>query len=93
MFFSGRHESVIGHVAVYEGNGMVIQAEQSGYRIMRSRLTDVIAFSGRYRGATRPLSHGRQAAGPHLSSVTSQVAGHRRVGDRSPAAGSATRPR
>ena len=74
VFFSGRHESAIGHVAVYEGNGMVIQAEQSGYRIMRSRLTDVIAFSGRYRGATRPLSHGRQAAGPHLSSVTSQVA-------------------
>jgi cell wall-associated NlpC family hydrolase len=74
VFFSGRNESVIGHVAVYEGNGNVIQAEQSGYGIMRSRLTDVIAFSGRYRGATRPLSHGHQAAGPHLSSVSSRVA-------------------
>ncbi len=73
VFFSGYIANGIGHVAVYEGRGMVIQAEQSGTTVMRSRLVDVIAHSGRYRGATRPASTGRQASGPHLSTMTSQV--------------------
>jgi hypothetical protein len=73
VFFSGYIANGIGHVAIYEGRGMVIQAEQSGTPVMRSRLVDVIAHSGRYRGATRPTSTGRQAPGPHLSTMTSQV--------------------
>jgi cell wall-associated NlpC family hydrolase len=73
VFFSGYIANGIGHVAVYEGHGNVIQAEQSGSTVKRSRLVDVIAHSGRYRGATRPMSTGRQGSGPHLSSMTSQL--------------------
>lgn len=73
MFFSAYIANGIGHTAIYEGDGNVIQAEQSGSQVMRSRLSDVIRFSGTYRGATRPLSSGRQAAGPRLSAVTSKV--------------------
>src|SRR4051794_5782254 len=74
VFFSGYIAKGIGHVAIYEGRGNVIQAEQSGTRIMRSRLVDVIAASGKYRGATRPVSTGRQGPGPRVSAVTSQLA-------------------
>ncbi len=73
VFFAGSLHGVISHVAVYEGRGMVIQAAESGTVIMRSRLTDVIANSGVYRGATRPASTGRQAAVPRLSSMTAQL--------------------
>jgi hypothetical protein len=52
---------------------MVIQAAQSGTQIMRSRLVDVIAESGVYRGATRPMSTGRQAPGPGVLSLTTEV--------------------
>ena len=73
VFFSAYIPNGIGHVAIYEGGGMVIQAEQSGTPIMQSRLVDVIAYSGTYRGATRPTSTGRQGPGPQVSSMTSQV--------------------
>jgi len=70
VFFSGYISGGIGHVAVYAGNGMVVQAEESGTTVMTSRLVDVIAGSGTYRGATRPASTGRQGAGPTVRSVT-----------------------
>jgi cell wall-associated NlpC family hydrolase len=73
VFFSSYIPNGIGHVAIYEGHGWVIQAEQSGYPIMRSRLVDVIAASGHYRGATRPTSTGREGPVPHLSAVTPQL--------------------
>lgn len=73
VFFSGYIHDGIGHVAVYAGHGMVIQAAQSGTTVMRSRLTDVIAESGVYRGATRPMSTGRQGAVPHIASATSTL--------------------
>jgi cell wall-associated NlpC family hydrolase len=72
VFFSGYIANGIGHVAVYVGNGMVIQSAQSGTQVMRSRLVDVIAESGRYRGATRPMSTGRQGPGPRVSSLGSR---------------------
>jgi hypothetical protein len=71
VFFSGYIPNGIGHTAVYVGRGMVIQAAQSGTQVMRSRLVDVIAESGVYRGATRPMSVGRQGPGPHISSLGS----------------------
>lgn len=73
VFFSGYIANGIGHVAVYQGHGMVIEAAQSGTQIMRARLVDVIAASGRYRGATRPMSTGRQGPVPRISSVTKDV--------------------
>lgn len=73
VFFSAYIPHGIGHVAVYEGRGMVVQAEQSGTRIMRSALTDVIAGSGTYRGATRPASIGRQAPAPRVTSTTAAL--------------------
>jgi cell wall-associated NlpC family hydrolase len=73
VFFSGYLANGIGHVAIYAGNGYVIQAAESGTTIMRSRLVDVIAASGQYRGATRPMSTGRQGPGPRLSAVTSVI--------------------
>jgi cell wall-associated NlpC family hydrolase len=74
VFFSGYVANGIGHVAVYQGHGMVIEAAQSGTELMRSRLADVIAASGRYRGATRPMSTGRQGPAPRIYSVTKQIA-------------------
>jgi cell wall-associated NlpC family hydrolase len=73
VFFSGYINDGIGHVAVYVGHGMVIQAAQSGTTVMRSRLKDVIAESGVYRGATRPMSIGRQGVVPYLTSATSTL--------------------
>jgi cell wall-associated NlpC family hydrolase len=73
VFFSGYIAHGIGHVAVYQGNGRVIEAAQSGTQVVRSRLVDVIAASGRYRGATRPMAVGRQGLGPRISSITRQV--------------------
>ncbi|MGN6609374.1 MAG: IPT/TIG domain-containing protein [Jatrophihabitans sp.] len=73
VFFSGYIADGIGHTAIYVGNGLVIQAAQSGTAIMRSRLTDVIAESGVYRGAVRPLTTGVQGAAPTVTSVTGQV--------------------
>ena len=63
VFFTGYIAGGIGHVAVYAGNGMIIQAAQSGTTVMRSRLADVIAGDGPYRGATRPMSTGVQGPG------------------------------
>lgn len=73
VFFSGYIANGIGHVAVYAGHGTVIEAAQSGTEVMRSQLVDVIAYSGRYRGATRPMSTGRQGTPPSVSSVTTQL--------------------
>jgi cell wall-associated NlpC family hydrolase len=73
VFFSGYIADGIGHVAVYVGHGMVIQAAQSGTQVMRSRLVDTIAESGVYRGATRPMSIGRQGPGPRISALGSRM--------------------
>jgi cell wall-associated NlpC family hydrolase len=73
VFFSGYIPNGIGHVAVYAGDGMVFQAAQSGTRVMKSRLVDVIAESGVYRGATRPMSTGRQGSVPRILSFTKDV--------------------
>jgi cell wall-associated NlpC family hydrolase len=74
VYFSDSPHDVIGHTAIYEGNGNVVQAEESGTVVMQTPLRDVISFSGAYRGATRPLSTGRQSPGPTVKSVTSRVA-------------------
>ena len=73
VFFAGYVPNGIGHVAVYQGNGMVIQASESGTLVMRTPLRDLIAADGPYRGATRPASTGRQGAVPRVSSVTPQL--------------------
>lgn len=73
VFFSGYIPNGIGHVAVYVGHGMVIEAAQSGTLITRARLVDVIAASGQYRGATRPMSTGRQGPVPRITSITKDV--------------------
>ncbi|MBE7190678.1 MAG: IPT/TIG domain-containing protein [Jatrophihabitans endophyticus] len=70
VFFSGYIADGIGHTAIYAGHGQVIEAPQSGERVTRARLVDVIADTGVYRGATRPMTHGRQAPGPQITSVT-----------------------
>lgn len=69
VFFGG---DGISHVAIYTGHGMVIQAPESGSVVMRSRLADVIAGDP-YRGATRPMSTGRQGRAPRVLSVTTQL--------------------
>ncbi|WP_375492097.1 IPT/TIG domain-containing protein [uncultured Jatrophihabitans sp.] len=73
VFFSGYIAGGVGHVAIYEGNGNVIEAPESGSVVRRSRLVDVIAGSGVYRGATRPTSSGKQAPGPALTFRTAQL--------------------
>lgn len=73
VFFSGDDPSGIGHVAIYTGHGLVIQAPQSGTVVMRTTLAHVIAESGVYRGATRPMSRGFRFPGPTIASVTAQV--------------------
>jgi len=61
VFFSGG--GGISHVAVYAGDGMAIEAPESGRAVRFSRLADMITYST-YRGATRPLTRGVQGAGP-----------------------------
>ncbi|MBE7187561.1 IPT/TIG domain-containing protein [Jatrophihabitans endophyticus] len=73
VYFAGWPGATIDHTAIYAGKGMVIQAPESGEEVMRSRLVDVIAASGAYRGATRPLTSGRQGSGPVVTSVTRTV--------------------
>jgi hypothetical protein len=55
VFFSAYLPNGVGHVAIYTGDGMVIEAPQSGAVVRRSALADLIAFDG-YRGAVRPLT-------------------------------------
>ena len=55
VFFSGYLSGGTGHVAIYTGHGIVIEAPQSGAVIRRSALADLIAADG-YRGAVRPLT-------------------------------------
>ena len=69
VYFSG-FGTGISHTAIYAGHGTVIQAPQSGETVMRSELADVIASSGVYRGATRPMTSGRQGSGPQIAAVT-----------------------
>ena len=73
VFFSAYIAGGIGHVGIYEGDGWVIEASDSGTVIRRSRLTDMIANDGVYRGASRPMSTGRQGAGPVVTSITPSV--------------------
>lgn len=56
VFFSGYLAGGTGHVAIYAGDGMVIEAPQSGSVIRRSALAEVMAQDGVYRGAMRPLT-------------------------------------
>ena len=46
-------KDVRGHVAVYVGNGEVVQAPQSGQTI---RVSPLYGVERAYMGATRPLS-------------------------------------
>jgi cell wall-associated NlpC family hydrolase len=55
VFFSGYLPGGTGHVAIYTGHGMVIEAPQSGAVVRRSALADLMAADG-YRGAVRPLT-------------------------------------
>ena len=55
VFFSGYLPGGIGHVAIYTGHGMVIEAPESGAVVRRSALADLIVWDG-YRGAVRPLT-------------------------------------
>lgn len=56
VFFSAYLPGGTGHVAIYTGSGMVIEAPQSGSVIRRSTLSDAMAEGGVYRGAVRPLT-------------------------------------
>ncbi len=56
VFFSGYLPGGTGHIAIYIGHGMVIEAPQSGAVIQRAALADLIAQDGVYRGAVRPLT-------------------------------------
>lgn len=73
VFFSSYIPEGIGHTAIYAGGGNVIQAEESGTLVKTSRLVDVIAHSGTYRGATRPTSTGAQGSAPRVWSSTPRV--------------------
>ena len=73
VYFSSYIPNGIGHTAIYAGGGNVIQAEESGTLVKVSRLVDVIASSGTYRGATRPMSTGAQGMAPRLWSSTPRV--------------------
>jgi cell wall-associated NlpC family hydrolase len=72
VFFSAYIPSGIGHVAIYAGNGMVVEAPGSGQPVRRSRLSDVSAYS-HYRGATRPLTGRAHGPAPARLSVAAAV--------------------
>jgi cell wall-associated NlpC family hydrolase len=72
LFFAEWPGGPIGHVVIYAGNGMVIQAPQSGYLVDKVPLADLLSWSV-YRGATRPMSVGVQGSGPVVSEMTTQV--------------------
>jgi cell wall-associated NlpC family hydrolase len=72
VFFGGGQATGIGHVVVYAGHGTVIQAPESGSLVERSSLADLISWDS-YRGSTRPMSTGRQAPGPLVTSLTPQL--------------------
>jgi hypothetical protein len=69
VFFSINH-SVAGihHVAIYLGNGRVIQAPQSGFTVSIASLTSVLPTQ--YYGATRPMSTGKQSPSPVVSRLS-----------------------
>jgi cell wall-associated NlpC family hydrolase len=73
VFFSAYLSGGIGHVAVYIGNGQVVEAPESGQQVRVSLLANLIAWDGVYRGATRPTSTGKQGASPVVTSITSSV--------------------
>ena len=56
VFFSGYLPGGTGHVAIYAGDGMVIEAPQSGSVTRLSTLATLMAEDGVYRGAVRPLT-------------------------------------
>jgi hypothetical protein len=55
---------------MYAGNGMIIQASESGWPIRYNTLDQVMASHPHYFGATRPMSLGIQGAAPTVSSVS-----------------------
>jgi cell wall-associated NlpC family hydrolase len=69
MFFS-EGGSVISHVVMYAGNGLVIQASESGWPVRYSTLANVMSSHPRYFGATRPMSRGIQGAAPIVTSIS-----------------------
>lgn len=56
VFFAGYLPGGTGHVAIYAGDGTVIEAPQSGSVVRSSPLADLMAHDGSYRGAVRPLT-------------------------------------
>lgn len=73
-FFSDPHSSTIDHVVLYAGNGTVIESPESGSMVRVSSLAGLVNGDDTFRGATRPMSTGRQYAGPVVTSMTSKVA-------------------
>jgi cell wall-associated NlpC family hydrolase len=69
IFYSGNgHANGIDHVQMYIGGGQIIQAPQSGYTIGTATL---YAGPGRpFYAATRPLTHRKQGAAPHLTRLS-----------------------
>lgn len=73
MFFAEWPGGPIGHVVIYAGHGMIIQAPYSGHLVDRIPLTYLVTGDGTYRGATRPMSTGQQSSGPTIAAMTTQL--------------------
>ena len=80
LFYAGGQASGIGHVVMYIGGGQVVQAYESGHPVMISPVTGMVAMAGRYFGAVRPRSTGRQGTAPTVTGV-SAAAGRSAGGD------------
>jgi hypothetical protein len=72
VFFSAYRGGGIDHVVIYVGNGLVVEAPESGEQVRVSQLSDLVSWSV-YSGATRPTSIGRQGPPPTISTVTSAI--------------------
>ena len=69
LFYSDTgSRSHIHHVAMYVGHGKVIQAQQSGFEVAVTPRASVLP--GQYYGATRPMSTGKQGAGPTVTKLS-----------------------
>lgn len=69
LFYSGGG-STISHVVMYAGRGRIIQAPWSGHPVAVNRLTSMHLHEPRFFGATRPMSRGKQGAGPSITGLS-----------------------
>jgi cell wall-associated NlpC family hydrolase len=72
LFFAEWPGGPIGHVVIYAGHGMIIQAPQSGYLVDERPLADLLSWSP-YRGATRPMSVGVQGSAPTVVAMPTRL--------------------